>query len=308
MKIRFFIIVVLIFSILVSGLLIGCNRDNKKESQSFDIVATFYPLYIMLMNITENIPELTLSLLAPADTGCLHDYQLTTKDMSLIQNCDVLVMNGGGMEHFMEDAISIKPSAQIINACGDWPLLDENPHIWVSTDGAAHQTLEIATQLSLIDPTNAEKYMANAKNYIEKIKSLTEEMNTLIAPITDTPIITFHEAFPYFAKQFNLNVIASVEQEHGSEPSPRQLTELINLIRQEQAMGRKPILFVEPGHTSSAAQIISDETGIPIKELDSATTGELDKDSYINTMLKNAHTLFNTGLKNKTRKIYLQNS
>ena len=75
-------------------LLFSCNE--KKSGGRTTITASFYPLYIMLMNICEGA-DVDISMLAPGDAGCLHDYQLTTKDMQAIEKSDIVVVNGLGM-------------------------------------------------------------------------------------------------------------------------------------------------------------------------------------------------------------------
>ena len=76
---------------LIVTFVFGCKREetSAKDEKSNDhlvVTATFYPMYIMLLNITENIPDIELKLLAPAETGCLHDYQLSTADMKTIMS------------------------------------------------------------------------------------------------------------------------------------------------------------------------------------------------------------------------------
>ena len=272
----------------------GCHKKTEVSTGSspdFKITASFYPLYIMLMNITQGVPNITLSLLAPADTGCLHDYQLTTKDMMAIEKSDAIVINGVGMEHFLEKVLETKEPKQIIVASDGFPVLDENPHVWVSPKGAAHQTMQIAKSLSQIDSGNSHLYMENARTYIEKLESLSQYMSSQLKPLSGTPAITFHDAFPYLADELNLDLIATIEQEHGKESSPKELVQMTERIKEMQQNGNTPLLFVEPNFHSTAAQIISNETNVPVHPLNSAVTGPLEKDSYIDTMKENVETL-----------------
>ena len=113
------------------------TQDKKPK-----ILATFYPLSVMLLTITEGT-HAEVSMIAPANTGCLHDYQLTTKDMQSIEKCDILVANGAGMEDFLEKALEAKKDSTIIASQG-YNLIEENPHIWVSPSGAIWQVKQIA--------------------------------------------------------------------------------------------------------------------------------------------------------------------
>ena len=100
---------------LTLSLLTSCSNKNKNISQkngtgenTVKITATFYPLYIMLMNLTENVSGTEIAMLAPSNTGCLHDYTLSTRDMKKINSSDIIVVNGAGMEDFIDKILSVK--------------------------------------------------------------------------------------------------------------------------------------------------------------------------------------------------------
>lgn len=296
MKYQTKIYVFLCAAVIICGCVFstGCKKQMQTESaeKPFTITASFYPLYIMLLNITDGVSGVELSLLAPADTGCLHDYQLTTKDMLNIENSDVFVVNGAGMETFLDKILETKNPAQIITASGSWPLIDGNPHIWVSPAGAAYQVRTIAAGLAAADPEHGEQYRDNGEAYAAKLENLGIYMHSVLDAYEGSPVITFHEAFPYFAAEFNLNIAGTIEREPGSEPTAQELTELTGTIRQAAANGTQvPALFAEPGYSSSAAEIIASETGLTVYELDPAVTGKLDKDAYISAMEENTKIL-----------------
>ena len=257
-----------------------------KEEDSVKITATFYPLYIMLLNITDGIPGVKLSMIAPANTGCLHDYQLTTKDMKAIESCDILVANGAGMEDFLEKALSLKKDRLIVAAEG-YPLVNGNAHVWVSPAGALFEVQKISAGLAALDGTHASLYQKNADAYEAKLTALEKEMHNSLDAFAGTKVITFHEAFPYFAAEFKLDEVATIERDAGTEPSAKELAALIKVIQQAQAGGEKIALFAEPQYPAGAAEIISKETGLTVGELDPAVTGALDKDAYLNAMRQN---------------------
>ena len=167
----------------------------KKNENTIKITATFYPLYVLLLNITDGIDGTELSVLAPADTGCLHDYQLTTGDMKKIEDCDILVANGSGMEDFMEKIIGTKKDS-IIFATEGYDLLDDNSHVWVSPSGAIFEANRITEGLCRLDPTHAAEYRKNAGIYMEKLSALKDHMHSTLDSHSGKKIVTFHEAFP----------------------------------------------------------------------------------------------------------------
>lgn len=266
------------------------NQNPQSQESTIKITASFYPLYIMLMNITDGAQNVELSLLAPANTGCLHDYQLTTKDMKAIEDCTIFVVNGAGMEDFLDKVLELKKDSLIVASEG-YTLVDENAHIWVSPKGAIFEVQNICNALCELDSKNSELYKKNTEIYCEKLNLLSEKMHSELDEFAGTKIITFHEAFPYFASEFNLDLIAVMENEEGEEPSTKDLYELVKLINNCVSNGEKLALFGEETFPSSAAEILSKETGLSVGTLDPCVTGDLQEDSYILAMEKNLEVL-----------------
>lgn len=266
----------------------------KADENTINITTTFYPLYVILLNITDGIDGVSLSVLAPPDTGCLHDYQLTTGDMKKIENCNILVANGSGMEDFLEKIMETKKTSLVIATEG-FELEDNNSHVWVSPSGAIHETQRIVEGLVHLDPVHAAKYAINGNNYISKLQNLRNEMHSQLDGFAGKNIVTFHEAFPYFASEFNLNIASVIEREPGEIPGTRELAEQIETIKALISGGTDIVLFAEPQYSSSAAEIIAKETGLKVFELDPCVTenpdSESEKDSYIDAMKKNAEVL-----------------
>ena len=100
-------------------------------------------------------------------------------------------------------------------------------------------------------------------------------------------IVTFHEAFPYFAQEFDLHIAAVVNREPDSQPSARELADTIRLIRETGVQS----VFAEPQYSESAAQIISQESGATLYLLDPGVTGEETPDAYLDAMEKNLEIL-----------------
>ena len=268
------------------------KSDNKDGSVR--IVTTFYPMYIDAINITKGVDGVTVTNMTKPQTGCLHDYQLTTEDMKTLEKADILIANGAGMESFLEKVIKEQKKLTVIDASKDMELLEtdgeKNPHLWLSVTADIQQVKNITEQLKKADPKHADAYQANADAYIQKLEALKKEMHDTLDKAPHKDIVTFHEAFPYFAKEFGLNIIAVVEREPGSEPTPSELQEVIKQIK---PLSTK-VLFTEPQYSPNAAQTIARETGAKIYTLDPVVTGEANADAmdaYLVTMRKNMNTL-----------------
>ena len=285
--------------LVLSVALVGCGGADKpaekKTAEPFRIVTSFYPMYVATINITDGVDGVEVYNMTKPQTGCLHDYQLMTEDMKTLEKADAFVINGAGMEDFMDKVTEQQKKLKVIDASRGIELIHDdeegdNPHVWLSVTDAITQVRNIADQLKEADPAHAAAYEKNAVAYIEKLTSLKSEMHAALDNVPHKDIVTFHEAFPYFAKEFNLNIIGVVEREPGTEPTPTELQETIERVN---ALPTK-VLFTEPQYSPAAAETIARETGAKIYTLDPVVTGEATpaaKNAYIDTMKNNMKTL-----------------
>lgn len=311
------LILILICLMLLSMLFGGCKRTSDNigsdmNNESIIIAASFYPVYVMTLNVAKNIPGVKVVNMTQPSAGCLHDYTLTTEDMKNLEKARFLVINGAGLESFLDKVISQLPGLQIIDSSEGILMLEGpehdghnrhnddtgsehehgevNPHIWVSVSKAILQVKNIGKQLADMDPEHAEEYMANTENYVKKLEELKERMHKALEGVKNRDIVTFHEAFPYFAEEFGLNVVGVIEIEPGSEPSAKELGEIIEKVREFNVKA----LFIEPQYSSKAAETVARETGAKVYTLDPAVTGPMGDDAYdayINIMENNLKTL-----------------
>ena len=264
------------------------NAGKPPSKKGLKIVTSFYPMYIDAVNITKGIDGVEVINMTKPQTGCLHDYQLTTEDMKTLSSADIFIVNGAGMEGFLDKAAEQQKNLKIIDASksDDIEFLkddgEDNPHVWVSITYNIDQVKAITSQLAEADPKHADAYRKNALEYITKLSALRDEMHANLDNLPHKDIVTFHEAFPYFAKEFHLNIIRVIEREPGTEPTPK--------------VKKLPVkvLFTEPQYSPLAAKTIAEATGAKIYELDPVVTGEATPDAadaYLTAMRKNMEVL-----------------
>ncbi len=246
-------------------LLSGCTKEEFKENK-VNILTSFYPMYVATINICDGVDDVEVKNLTAPTTGCLHDYQITTSDMIKLSHADILVINGDGMESFIDKAISLYPNLNIINSSkgileNHEELLehheeddDENEenhhehehgvncHYWVSITLHMEQIKNIKDELIRLNPQNANKYEENANVYLKKLETLKNEMHESLDGIDNKRIITFHEAFDFFAEEFNLDIEAVIEREPGTYPSAKELSQIIDLVKEKDIT----TIFIEP--------------------------------------------------------------
>jgi len=264
------------------------------EGKPLEVLASFYPMYVMALNVLGDTPGVSVECMTEPITGCLHDYQLTPSNMKTLAGADVFIANGAGMETFIEKALKQAPHLKVIEASKGIKLaFEDNPHVWVSISGAIEETRNIAKGLAAADPTHAAAYEKNAANYVARLDALRQKMHAALDSLPQREIITFHEAFPYFASEFHLKIMGVIEREPGSEPSAGELAKTIQMVRKSKVKA----LFAEPQYPAKSAAVIQRETGVPVSILDPAVTGPREpakaRDSYLRTMESNLKTLTN---------------
>lgn len=274
------------------------------------VVTSFYPIYLFTLNLTDGIDGVEVHNLAAPGTGCLHDYQLQTGDMKKLAQADVFLINGAGMESFLPGVTDAFPTLPVVDASEGVPLLDAevegvvidghdhhdedhdhddgsyNAHIWLDAANAQIMVNNLAEGLIAALPEHAETIAANRDAYLTRLAALDSELTEGLAGLPHRDIITFHEAFPYFAQAYGLNVAAVVNREPGDALSPARLAELVQVVR---SLGAPP-LFVEPQYDDMAARTLSAETGAPVYQLDPVVTGpeeDIPLTYYEDTMRRN---------------------
>lgn len=315
MKIKFKKILIILTLVILS--ITGCSsntNDNNKSGNSKDkedsikVVTSFYPMYLLASNVVKDIDNVELINMTNSATGCLHDYSLTTDNIKLLEDCDVFIINGAGMESFLDKVLEQKPDLKIIDTSEGIELIksdyeeesddhdhdhdhdhDEeyNPHVWLSVENAIKQVENIENKLIEYNSINKDKYSKNAKEYIEQLSNLDNKIHSELDNIKNKNIVTFHEAFPYFAKEYGLNIVGVVQREAGSEPSAKELQETIEKIKKLDVKA----ICVEPQYSTKAAETISKETNVKVYTLDPIVTEESKNSSYIDIMNKNLETL-----------------
>jgi len=265
--------------LLCALLFSGCHAAPQVQ-----IAATTLPVWQFTNMLCEGT-GLTVGRIVSEPVSCLHDYSLSVNQMRMIEGAEVLVLSGAGLEEFMEAAL--KSCENTIDASEGLELLpgeDEfDPHIWLAPANAMVMAENICNGLCEQYPELADTFLDNLTGLLIRLQSLDEYGNQQLTDLACRELITFHDGFSYFAWEFDLAILAAVEEESGSEASAADLIELIDLTEQEEL----PAIFTETNGSDSAAHIISDQTGSGIFTLDMAMAG----DDYFDAMYRNIDTV-----------------
>lgn len=296
-------------------LLTGCTPAEPAQDQ-MNIVATTYPTYLAALAVTQGVEGVSVSRLDTGSVNCLHDYTLTVNDMKKLSQADVIVMNGAGLEDFMSDTLA-STDALVIDCSERVDLLPAashhdhehhgdhghfDPHYWM--DPLNFHTMVGNVRRGLWDLFPGEvapDLSANTTLAFEQLQPLYELGLKYLYPQSENAIsvpglITFHDGFQYLAYTFHLPLLASIEEEAGSEASAKEMDEIIRLVNEQ----RIPVIFTETNGSDATAKAIARETGCAVAQLSMIMDGRepTEEDSspitpYTELMLNNIYTLIN---------------
>ena len=277
MKQRFFAIL-----LALALLLSGCAA--QKSEPSADILATTAPVAQIVGAITAGT-DLTVATLISEPVSCVHDYALSVDQMRAVEQAKHIVISGAGLEEFMADVLT---SRAVIDASEGLALLpgeegESDPHTWLAPENMIAMTRTVEAALAAEYPQHAALFAENADIWCEKLDELQSYGEQHLADLSCRRLVTFHDGFAYFAQAFGLEIAASMEIEAGSEPSARELEEIISLLQDQNI----PAVFTEINGTADAAELVARETGCAVFSLDTAISSV----NYLSAMTQNIDTI-----------------
>lgn len=292
---KYMFIAAMLLSILLASMGLTTLYMNlstgQEKNDDFVIVTSFYPMYIAALNVADGIEGVQVVNLSEPQTGCLHDFTLTPKDMQLLSRADVFVINGGGIESFMESVAETYPKLQIIDASEGIDLIaeddEENAHAWMSIASHCMQVENITDGLAKSDSRHEMQYKNNADNYEKKLQSLLEKQEEItkhMAENTDVAsVILFHEAYAYVAKDLGLEVAYVLDLDEERAVSAGEVADVLDAIETKQIS----YIFAEETYGGKIGQTVEAESDVTVIYLDPLNRGNYDKDSYLTGMQSN---------------------
>ncbi|WP_460206887.1 metal ABC transporter substrate-binding protein [Scytonema sp. NUACC21] len=289
------------------------------KSEKINIVATFLPIYWFTKAVAGDAANVTI--LVPPGTE-VHEYQATPENVKEIATANVLVKNGLGLEEFLDSTIknAQNPKLTEVEATKGVPALNEispvvktsqaeeehnhnkgekagtkaeshdhsegNPHVWLDPVLAKQQVVNIRDGLVAADPANKATYEANAAAYTQQLDSLNSEFQQTLQKTPNCTFVTFHDAYPYLAKRYNLKQVAVVAIPED-QLSPADVQNAVNAVKKYKVKA----LFGEPGSDNKLLTSLSNDLNLTLRPLDSLETGDTDPQYYFKAMKANLETL-----------------
>ncbi len=301
------LLVMALASILLTNLYVSAARDTENNIQkaadntgketgasvqdglaehsreTFSVITSFYPMYIAAKNIVGDCEGVTLENLSEPQTGCMHDYQLTTEDMRRLSAADVLIVNGGGIESFLADVAAQYPKLAIINASEHTALLDDNAHAWMSISEHRIQVRTIADKLAKLDAAHADSYEKNREQYLCQLDELYEKQQEAAQETAGEKILIFHEAFDYMAQDYGMTVCGGMDLDEERQVSAGEVADVLRQIRTQEVR----VILAEELYGKRMCETLQKETDIGVIYLDTCVRGDYRADSYLRAMEEN---------------------
>lgn len=283
MFLRFIRFFCLLLAVLI---LAGCGATT----QTADVAATTGPVAQFAEAIAEGTPVTVAQVIAD-NVSCLHDYSLSVDQMTSIEQSELVLLSGVGLEDFMSDILDKKPTMDCSQGtellsmdCHDGhDHGHHDPHIWLSPENAMVIVENICSAFSRQYSEYTEIFKTNLADLQSKLLDLQSFGNAQLAELSCRKLITFHDGFAYLAHAFDLEILEAIEEESGSEASAQELIHITQLVQEHQL----PAIFTEKNGSVSAASIICAETGVDSYTLDMAMGGS----DYFSAMESNIQTL-----------------
>jgi len=254
------------------------NNDNFKPQA----ISSFNPLHEFSQIVGGE--KIDVTLLVPVGVEP-HDWEPTIKDVQQMHKSDFIIINGIGFENWVDNLIENNYQGIIVDTSKQISIKETDPHIWLNPIFAINQVENIALAFSNSDPDNEEYYMTNAAKYSEKLHSLDSKIRI---DLTDCKrdFIAFHDAFSYFADEYDLNqhTVVATTNSHG-EVTAKTLENVISTARELNIK----VIFSEELVNTKTSQIIANEIGGKVLVLSPLEI--VSEDNYISKMTQNLENL-----------------
>lgn len=222
------------------------SGSSSDEGDRLSIVTTVAPITSIAANIAGD--RAAIIGVVPEGTNS-HTFEPPPRTAALFSEADVIFINGLVLEEPTKElALTVKPDETPLIELGNESLdpseykydfsfpEDEgkpNPHLWTDPDYAIAYAEIIRATLSDVDPDGAAEYQANYDAFVAIVEELDVAMLASFETIPEgnRVLLTYHDAYAYFAENYGFTVIGAIQPADFGEPSPQEVASLIDQVR-----------------------------------------------------------------------------
>lgn len=297
------ILIALIALAGLTGALLLLNFKQKPQAPTNQILvaATIPPVGDMVWQIAGADSGLAVMTILPPGASP-HTYEPTPEDMRDLQNARLIFTIGHGLDDWTESLTANIPQVEIITMDQGLNLREhdhgheedelkeedheenKDPHYWLSVKNAKIMAGNITQALITLDPANEKLYAENLADYMDELNYTDEAIKHKFRDFEKRDILTYHNAWGYFADDYDLNVIGAFEANPGQEPTIDQLAELQTKIKNHGLH----TIFIEPQLSEQVIKPFSQDLGLKTAVLDPLGGSDM---GYTTLMLYNANAI-----------------
>ncbi len=270
-------------AIVATAMVAGCSGDGAATTSPGDPGATTAPVpgALRVVTTTSVFADLVrnvggdlvdITSLVPRG-GDVHTFEPRPADVRAVAQAQLLVMNGLGLDDWLEDTMTNAAAVgtPLLKLGEDLPGVEllpgdqpdtQNPHLWLDVAYAELYVDRIGSALASADPAHAARYEEQAMAYRGRLDALDASVRSKIATIPEAnrKLVTFHDAFPYYARAYGITIVGVAVRAPGQDPSAAETAALIAAIRDA---GVKAI-FSEAQFPTRLVDQIAVETGATV--------------------------------------------
>lgn len=250
----------------------SANSKADGDEPRLTVVTTVSPITSIVTNVAG--PGVEVIGLVPEGVNS-HTFEPPPSAAATLARADVVFVNGLGLEDPTEDlaTANLGDGARIVKLGDD--VLPEpewiydfsfpeeggkpNPHLWTNPPMVRRYAEVARDVLADLDPDNAAEYEENTDRFVQRVDALDRAMADATATIdeADRILLTYHDAYAYFAEHYEWTVIGAIQPSDFGEPSAREVADLITQIREQEV----PVIFGSEVFPSPVLERIAKETG-----------------------------------------------
>ena len=281
----------LIVLMLLLGSISGCIFPEKEAVNDLQDKVNVVTTTVPLGHFVEVIGGDNVNVYVLIEPGTNpHTFEPKPSQMKLVENADIYIKNGLGLEIWLEKMIAAKGEMLVVDSSdGVDPIeatesadeidhadiLNADPHIWLSVRNAMIMVENICDGLVEVDPANAEYYRERRDDYQEKLRLMDSQMNATFADAPQRKFLVLHPSWGYFARDYDLEQIPILITE--KEPGPRYLTTIVDTALENGIT----TVFVDPNFNPKSAEIIAGEIGGSVVPLDPLAENYLENIQHV---------------------------
>jgi|SRR5437588_482070 len=273
-------------AIIIAVIITSANVSQQTNSPSvtstkLKVIASFFPMYEFVRNVAGNKADVSVFIPIGEEP---HGWEPSTQAIQDVQNSQLFIYNGAGMEAFIPQFTStgnfpnttfVRASqgitmqdADVTNLGADEakPIIEQggkDPHVWNDPVLAQQEVRNIANAMEKSDPANAQYYENNANAYITKLAKLDQDIKSGLSNCKSHTFVSFHNAFNYFSQRYGLTDVWIYGIAPESELAPQDMEKVINTAKSNNVK----IIFSEDLVDPRLADTLATEVGAQVKIL-----------------------------------------